>query len=128
MRFNVHRTTTISYHLTSWKKPQNILDKCTFCITQRKNKASALANVYQITVLSWTQDELLDLKYHKEVSSTFTEQRMGAKLSQVSLWLQEHEHSLAQSIDFNVVACDLQDRVHVEILNYLRCVIQVAYH
>lgn len=53
------------------------------------------------------------------------EHRIGAKLSQVSLWLQDLDHSLTQSIEFNIIACDLQDRVHMEILNYLDCVIQV---
>ncbi|XP_046683197.1 dynein regulatory complex protein 9-like [Homalodisca vitripennis] len=73
--------------------------------------------------LAMLQDDLLDLQYHKQVSLGFTEQRIGAKLGQVSLWLRDHEHSLAQNIDFNIVACDLQDRVHVEILNYLDCII-----
>lgn len=62
---------------------------------------------------------MLDLQYHKEVSLRLMEQEIGAKLSQVSLWLQDHEQQVTEAIESNSTACDVQARVHIEILNYL---------
>lgn len=71
------------------------------------------------------QDEKWDIQYHRDMSLTYMTRWLGAKVDQVSLQITQREGLLSNNIESSIVLCNLQDKIHSEICNYLNISIKV---